>query len=165
MTRVVRFSVCFLGCDMKKRWLGIPKVFRISVICALVLEILASFVCGIIKDVGFGVQTAFIGGFSVALLCVYVVWVGSVVVRTKTMVESATTKEEKDSAASGQAMKIQLGSLLKLLVLSLFLVICIVVFKMDVIAAIVGVSIIYVPQYVVPLFVKSEPEDALKADI
>lgn len=149
---------------MKRYWLDIPKVFRVNVICALILEVLASFVGGMLKNVAFGFETAIIGGFSVALLCVYVVWVGRMVVRTKAMVESAATDEEKDSAASGQAMKIQVGSLLKLLVLSAFLVICIVVFKMDVIAALVGVSIVYVPQYVVPFFVKSEPVDAVKAD-
>lgn len=149
---------------MLKYWSEIPKVFRLSMICAICLEIVLSLGAGIVKNAWFGVQTAIMGGFSVALLCVYVVWVGRLMGHTKAQIESAETDKDKENVATGMANRIQIASLLKMFVLAGFIIFCVLVFRVDIIAAILGVSVIYVPLFVVPLFVKSEPAEAVTQD-
>lgn len=118
--------------------------------CALVC--LSSLIGGFVKNPLFGVQTAIIGGFSVALLCAYVVWIGSVTAQVKSQGQG----EDAKNAANAAVMKIQVASLVKLLLLSAFIVVAVVLFHFHVVAAIVGVVGIYAPLTIVPLFVKSE---------
>ena len=118
--------------------------------CALVC--LSAVIGGFVKNPLFGFQTAIIGGFSVALLCAYVVWIGGVTAQIK----SREQGDDAQNAASAAVMKIQLASLVKLLLLSAFIVVAVVVFHFHVVAAFVGVAGIYAPLAIVPLFVKSE---------
>lgn len=137
---------------LTKYWLQIPRVFRISVIVSCALVCLSAIVGGVIKNPIFGVQTAIIGGFSVALLCAYVVWIGGVTAQVKSQEQG----EDAKNAASAAVVKIQVASLVKLLLLSAFIVVAVVLFHFHVVAAIVGVAGIYAPLAIVPLFVKSE---------
>ncbi|MBO4351611.1 MAG: hypothetical protein J6A01_11800 [Proteobacteria bacterium] len=61
--------------------------------------------------------------------------------------------------ATNAALKIQVGSTVKTLILAAFLVVLILVFKFDPFAALIGVSVMYIPLYTVPLFVKPASDD------
>ncbi|MBO5753097.1 MAG: hypothetical protein J6S69_05300 [Proteobacteria bacterium] len=149
---------------LKKIWSEIPKMFRVQAIVAFCLLFGLSMGAGILKNAEFGGQTALMGGFSVALLCVYVVWVGRLMGRIKTQIEKAETDKDKEELATGAANKIHIASFIKLLALSGFVVFCVLVFKADILAAILGLSVNYLALLIVSLFVKSEPADAVEND-
>ena len=130
----------------------VPPVFKASAATSACLVTVAAMVAGYVKDCVFGLQTAIAGGFSVALLCAYVVWVSAVMARAKAHVQA----DKGGEYAASVGAKIQVASLVKLFVLASVLVILIVVFHFDVIAAIIGVSGIYLPLAIVPLFVKPD---------
>ena len=138
-------------------WEEIPKTFRVVVIVTIILLIPVSLAVGYWQNPLMGIQTAITGFFSVTLFGSYVVWSGRVMLSAKNMMQDSKDKAE---IASNAAMRIQIGSMVKFLVLSAVLILLIVAFDFDVIAAIIGVSVIYVPIAVVPLFFKSEPAEA-----
>ena len=137
-------------------WYKIPKTFRVCIIVSLILVIAVFGVVYALFDSTFAVQTANISIFSFALLCVYVVWASRVSMQVKMQAER---KGDIKEAASNSALMLQIGSLVKTLILAAFLVFVIVVLKFSPIAALIGVSVIYIPLYTVPLFVKPVSED------
>ncbi len=142
---------------IKSLWHEIPKQLRASAMAAIILFVVVSIIAGFVKNPAFGVQTAIAGGFSVILFCGYVIWTGRVMLSTKNMMQDA---EEKKEIASSALLRIQIGSLVKFLALSVVIVVLVVAFNFDVIATIIGVSVIYAPLAIVPLFVKPDPEQA-----
>ena len=68
---------------MKKIWLQIPLVFRACILVSVGVLIVGAGIAGCVKDAWFGVQTAVVGGFSVALLCAHVVWTSTLIERHK----------------------------------------------------------------------------------
>ncbi len=143
-------------------WKKIPKTFQACIIASLILVIAACTVAEMIFDPIFTLQTAIISIFSFALLCAYVVWASRISMHVKMQAEKNGDMKE---LASSAAVKIQLGSLVKTLIIAAFLVTMIMVFKFDVKAALIGVSVIYIPLYTVPLFVKpASEEDDSNAD-
>ena len=136
---------------MREFWNKIPKTFQVCVIVSLVLVFAVYLVVSLIFDSTFAIQTAIISIFSFALLCVYVVWASRVSMHVKMQAEQ--NGDMKDVATSA-ALKIQVGSTVKTLILAAFLVVLILVFKFDPFAALIGVSVMYIPLYTVPLFVK-----------
>ena len=139
---------------MKSLWLQIPRTLRVSLIVSFFLLIASIIASGFVKNFTFGLQTGICGGFSVALLCAYVVWTSRVLASART---EMATSEKKEAVATSAATKLQLGSLVKFLVLSAILIVLVAVFKLSPVAAIIGVSDIYLPLAIVPLFVKSAP--------
>lgn len=142
---------------IKALWHEIPKQLRASALTAVFLFVVVSIVASFVKNLTFGVQTAIAGGFSVILFCGYVIWTGRVMLSTKNMMQDA---EEKKEIASNALLQIQIGSLVKFLALSVVIVVLVIAFDFDVIAAIIGVSVIYAPLAIVPMFVKPEPAPA-----
>ena len=136
---------------MREFWNKIPKTFQVCVIVSLILVFTVFGVVSWIFDSTFALQTAIISIFSFALLCVYVVWASRVSMHVKMQAEQNGDMKE---LASNAALKIQVGSLVKTLILAAFLVISIIVFKFTPVAALIGVSVMYIPLYTVPLFVK-----------
>ena len=132
-------------------WKKIPRTFRACIIVSLGLMLAVCAVVAVLADPGFAVQTAILSVFSFALLCAYVVWASSVSMHVKMQAEQNGDIKE---IASGAATKIQVGSLVKTLILAAFLVVMVAVFRFNPYAALIGVSIIYIPLYTVPLFVK-----------
>lgn len=135
----------------------IPKTFKACLITSAALLIIAPVASGFVRDWGFAGQCAVVGGFSVAILCLYVVWTVSVIVREKSHMCSKD-KDIAEDAGSRAARTIQIGSLVKTFCLAIFLILSVVVFHIDGLAAIIGVSITVIPMAVVPLFVKPEPD-------
>lgn len=136
---------------MREFWNKIPKTFQVCVIVSLILVFAVFAVVSWFFDPTFALQTAIISVFSFALLCVYVVWASRVSMHVKMQAEQNGDMKE---LASNAALKIQVGSLVKTLILAAFLVISIIVFKFTPVAALIGVSVMYIPLYTVPLFVK-----------
>jgi F0F1-type ATP synthase assembly protein I len=64
-----------------------------------------------------------------------------------------------EEAGKRAATAIQIGSLVKSLCFAVFLVVAVVVFNMDVFAALIGFSLTVVSTIAGPLFVKTEPAD------
>ncbi len=141
---------------MQKLIKEIPRTFKACIITALILYIIVIIGCGLGQNWPFAGECALVGGFSIAILCAYVVWTASVIVREKSHMLS-DDKEIAEEAATRTGRKIQMASLLRTFILAIFLVICVAVFHINVIAAIIGVSITVVSMAVVPLFVKTEP--------
>ena len=141
---------------MKLSWNNIPKTFRACIVVSLCLVIVACVAVWICADATFALQTAIMSVFSFALLCAYVVWASRISLHVKMQAEENGDIKETATAA---ATKIQLGSLAKTLILAGFIVLMIVGFKFSVYAALIGVSIIYIPLYTVPLFVKPASDD------
>ena len=136
-------------------WRNIPKGFRVALLASVGLVILASIVAGIIIGVRFGVESAITGGFSVALLCVYVVQYGRILAG----VREASKDGPNEAAATTAASRLMVLSLVRLLLFAAALIVCVVVFKFDVRAAIVGVTGVYLPLLVLPrLFPDGEGE-------
>ena len=136
---------------IKKIWSNIPKTFQICTITAIILVVVVSLAACFIKNIIFGLHTGIAGIISVALLCVYVVYVAKLMADAK----SAATDETSETLAVSIANRIQVASLIKLFLLAAILVVLIVAFKFDVIAVAIGVSAMYLPLLVVPHFVKS----------
>lgn len=136
---------------MREFWNKIPRVFRACVIVSLIIAIAACLVGWMIFDPTFALQTAIISNFSFALLCVYVVWASRISMHVKMQAEQNGDMKE---VATNAALKIQVGSIIKTLILAAFLVVLIIVFKFSPIAALIGVSVMYIPLYTVPLFIK-----------
>ena len=132
---------------MMNVWKAIPKIFRVSLFASLILVSVLSVVAGFVENPRFGVETAITGGFSVALLCVYVVCVGRVMVRVK----DAMKDGPDETAATSAVSRILVLSFVKLILLAVVLILCVAVFKFDVIAAIIGVSGVYPPLIIVSL--------------
>ena len=139
-----------------KHWADIPKPFRVSLIVSAILVLMVSIIAGIVKNFGFGVETAITGFFSVALLGVYVVCVGGIMAD----VRSAMTDGPNEAAANAAVSRIMVMSLIRLLILAAVLIICVAVLHFSVYAAIIGVSGVYLPLLIVPHFVKSDPDAA-----
>lgn len=137
---------------MTHLWSKIPTVLKSILVASAIAVALLSAAASIAKTPVFGLQTLITGGFSVALLGVYVVWVSIAMAQA----ESEFQKNPDSDAASSANIKIQLASLLRLILLASILVLCILVFKFDVIAAILGVSGVYIPLFIVPFFYKSD---------
>lgn len=140
----------------------IPQPFRAILIAAIILLVATSAVCFVTQGERFGTETAVTGAFSVALLYVYVVWYSRVM-----MCADAQTKDADEGKiqeiAQQSAIRLQIGSLVRLFALSAFLIIAIVVFHFDVIAAIIGVTVMFLPLFIVPLFVKPSPSGPAQA--
>ena len=85
-----------------KHWADIPKPFRGSLIVSAILVLMVSIIAGMVKNIGFGVETATTGFFSVALLGVYVVCVGGVMAD----VRSAMTDGPNEAAANAAVSRI-----------------------------------------------------------
>ena len=147
---------------MMQIWKEIPKAFRVSLIVSAILVAVISVVAGFIKDPGFGTETAITGGFSVALLCVYVVCVGRIMARVK----NAMADGPDESAASSAVSRILVLSFVKLILLAVGLIVFVAVFNFDVIAAILGVSGVYPPLILVSLILHTlspEPDETGKS--
>jgi hypothetical protein len=141
---------------IKNLWLNVPKTLQVSTITALILAVIASIAACIFKNIFFGLQTGITGIISVALLCVYVVYVA----KTMADAKSAMTPETSETLAVSVANRIQVASLVKLFILAGIIVTLVVAFKFDVIAVAIGVSAMYLPLLVVPFFVKSTDNGA-----
>ena len=135
-----------------------PRQFKMCAYVSLALLIVVILVVGFVKDWAFAGECAIVGGFSVAILCAYVVWTASVIVREKSHMQS-DDREIAEEAGTRTVRKIQIGSFVKTFILAVFLIICVVLFHINAIAAIIGVSVSIVPMIAVPLFVKPEPEE------
>lgn len=144
-----------------KHWADIPKPFRISLIVSAILVLTVSIIAGIVKNIGFGIETAVTGFFSVALLGVYVVCVGWIMADVK----SAMKDGPNETAANAAVSRIMVMSLIRLFILAAVLIICVAVLHFSVYAAIIGVSGVYLPLLIVPHFVKSEPDTADNEEI
>ena len=140
----------------------IPQPFRAILITAMALLVVTSVVCFIVQGTNFGIETAVTGAFSVALLYVYVVWYTRVMMCADAQIKGAE-EEKAQEIAQNSAVKLQIGSLVRFLILSAFLIISIVVFHFDVIAAMIGVTVMFLPLSIVPLFVKSSPSEPAHA--
>jgi len=134
-----------------------PRLKAILLLAAILVPV-STVIAGLVKDWAFGAQCAITGCFCVAILCVYVVWTGRVISREKTRMESDDHKVAEE-AGKRAATAIQIGSLVKSLCFAVFLVVAVVVFNMDVFAALIGFSLTVVSTIAGPLFVKTEPAD------
>ena len=118
-------------------------------IAAVVFVFIASGIAVGLRGYDFGLQTAITGIISVALLCVYVVYVARVMADAKSAADGAS-----EDVAVSVAHRIQIASLIRLFVVAVVCVLLIIVLKFDVWAVIAGVSAIYAPMLIVPNFVK-----------
>lgn len=142
---------------MRKLIQEIPRTFKVCLIVSAILAVIAPITAGFVRDWAFAGQCATVGGFSVAILCLYVVWVAAVTMREKSRMCSQD-REIAEEAGCKVVRLIQIGSILRTFCLAIFLILCIVLFRIDGIAAIIGVSVTIVPMAVVPIFVKPEPD-------
>lgn len=143
---------------MQKFWSEIPKTFRITICVAVALVLVATLGSFAWKNAAFAAQVAITGGFSIALLAAYVIWVRGVRVTADRKIRESGQDEDVASAA---VLRIQVASFLKLVVLAAFLIVLVAVFHFDVISSFIGVTVIYLPMIFVPLFVKSDSDAVL----
>ena len=135
---------------MKKIWLQIPLVFRACILVSVGVLIVGAGIAGCVKDAWFGVQTAVVGGFSVALLCAHVVWTSTLIERHKGELE----RDKTGDVATSIQMRIQIASLVKLFGIAAILILFVVGFHFNAWTAVIGVTATYLPIAVVPLFFK-----------
>ncbi|MBR4984642.1 MAG: hypothetical protein IKY83_02740 [Proteobacteria bacterium] len=143
---------------MHPRKSKIPQPFFAILITASALLVVVSVASILIAGSRFGIETAITGAFSVALLYVYVVWYTRVMMRADAQIARAT-EEEAQEIAQQSAIRLQIGSLVRFFILSVFLIVSIVVFNFDAIADMIGVTVMFLPLSIVPLFVKSSSSD------
>ena len=137
---------------------NVSRQLKFILVVSAALVPVSSVVAGLVRDWAFGGQCAIAGSFCVAILCVYVVWTGRVIAREKSRMES-DDHAIAEEAGKRAAMRIQLGSLVKSLCFAVFLIVAVVIFDMDVFAALVGFSLTVVSTIAAPLFVKPEPAE------
>lgn len=137
---------------------NVSRQLRAVVLLSAILVPVSSAAAGFLKDWSFGGQCAIAGSFCVAILYVYVVWTGRVIAREKTRMES-DNHEIAEEAGRRAATSIQIGSLVKSFCFAVFLILAVVVFDMDVFAALIGFSLTVVSTIAGALFVKTEPAE------
>lgn len=134
--------------NLKRCLHSVPRPLRGALVVSTALVAISAILAMILGNFRLGIETAITGGFSVALLCVYVVYYGNIMAG----VEDAVKKNPKDDAPSAAVSKIMLLSFARLIVFAALLCVCVAVFDFSIYAAVIGVSAVYLPMLLAPLF-------------
>ncbi len=127
---------------------AVLKPFKAKIVVATVILIIACVVAFTIKDAFFVRDMAVAGGFSIALSALNVLIIGKIWSSSCALDASGDT----ESAARKMVARIMACSIAKLFMLMIGLTILVVVFKLQAIPVLIGVSANFVAIFALPFF-------------